>query len=65
MKSVTIAQPKDKTVAIGDATSIHTSGKTDKLTLGDLKVGDAVTVIGPDAGSGKELTAREIVVSAK
>jgi len=61
-KSAVLTPPKDKPVLIGDATAIHPRDRSDKLTLGDLKTGDAVMAIGPDAGSGKELAGREIVL---
>jgi ankyrin repeat protein len=64
-KSATMAQAKEKNVIVNDATLIHMAGKTDKIAFEDLKEGDAITVIGSDAGSGSDLTAREIVVGAK
>jgi len=61
-RSAALAQPKKKVVLIRDTTTISPQGKNDKLTLGDLKVGDAVTASGRDLGAGNDLTAREIVL---
>ena len=61
-RSAALAQPKEKIVLVSDATTISPRGKTDKLKVGDLKAGDAVTASGQDTGGGSELIAREILL---
>ena len=63
-KSSTIAPAKAKSVALSDKVRLYRNAQTEALQLSDLQVGDAITVIGPDDGSGKQLTAREITVLA-
>jgi hypothetical protein len=58
-KTSQLPAPKPKTILVTAQTLIHLWGKVEeKVALGDLKVGRSVTVVGKDAGSGKELTAR-------
>ena len=61
-RSSKLAEPKPKTLVVTAATLIHRGVDQTKLTLGDLKVGDAVAAVGPDQGSGNGLAAREVLI---
>jgi len=61
----TLDVPKEKSVVVSAATSIHTRDKTDKLTLNDLKADDIVIVVGADTGDTAKFAVREIVVGTK
>jgi hypothetical protein len=58
-----LAQDKPKVVLLGSVKSIYRRKEPGKkLALTDLKTGIRVLIKGPDAGSGKNLEAREIVL---
>lgn len=65
-KTSKLAVPKPKTIRI-TAETILQSNRQDasKPMMSDLKSGTAISVIGADAGSGKDLTARLILTDTK
>ena len=58
--TATLPAPRPKTIQLGPQTLIVTVDLMQK-TLAALKEGDALTVIGKDAGVGKTLTARTVI----
>jgi hypothetical protein len=60
-KTNALTPAKPKTITISPQTQIRVRGQAEPLlSVGDLKTGVRVLVIGPDAGSGAALTARQI-----
>lgn len=59
-----LAAPKAKTVLLNAQTLVQAQNEiTAKIALGDLTVGSATAVIGKDPGSGKDFTARLVVMA--
>ena len=55
--------PKTKTIVLSAQTLLHVRGALErKVALTALRAGDFAIVAGPDDGTGKDLTAREIAV---
>jgi hypothetical protein len=62
-KSTRLTAPKTKNVEIGTATRLHVRGDEKRaVSISSLLPGTFLIVIGKDAGSGKNLPAREIAV---
>jgi hypothetical protein len=62
-KTSKLSSPKPKVVLLNDRTLLHVRGDEKRtVALAELKQGIFAVAIGPDTGSGKELTARQIAV---
>jgi hypothetical protein len=61
-RATTLSPPREKTVIIGPHTKLTLISNNTGRVTSELNKGDTILVIGPNAGTGKPLDARQIVI---